>query len=88
MFGVVMLVSLAYLNLSGVYTTITVAELFYNGSEARFKEVFAEFLAIPAVATHLGPLSYNEMTKLTQTQVTGPGYAVRTCLRLHYIVAH
>jgi len=68
------LTSVAYSNFSGTFTTASSATLFYNGTEAQFKKVFADFLAIPAVATNLGPLSYNQVTKvLTSTQAPGVG---------------
>ncbi|KAF9512461.1 hypothetical protein BS47DRAFT_1363136 [Hydnum rufescens UP504] len=54
----------SYSNISGTFTTTSSVTLFYNGTEAQFKQVFADFLAIPAVATNLGPLSYNQMTKV------------------------
>ncbi|KAF9506684.1 hypothetical protein BS47DRAFT_1399293 [Hydnum rufescens UP504] len=70
----VILTTVAYLNVSGTFTTAAAATLFYNGTEAQFKQVFADFLAIPAVATNLGPLSYNEVTKvLTPSQSPGIG---------------
>ncbi|KAF9516756.1 hypothetical protein BS47DRAFT_1360003 [Hydnum rufescens UP504] len=53
-----------YSNFSGTFTTTSPVTLFYNGTEAQFKQVFADFLAIPAVATNIGPLSYNQVTKV------------------------
>ncbi|KAF9513026.1 hypothetical protein BS47DRAFT_1344739 [Hydnum rufescens UP504] len=39
-----------------------------------YSNVFAEFLAIPAVATNLGPLSYNEVSKVpSRAQAPGIG---------------
>ncbi|KZP05729.1 hypothetical protein FIBSPDRAFT_940341 [Athelia psychrophila] len=35
--------------------------LFYNGTQAQFNTVFAEFLAIPALVTFLSPLSCSDM---------------------------
>ncbi|KAF9506679.1 hypothetical protein BS47DRAFT_1367192 [Hydnum rufescens UP504] len=65
----VIVATVAYSNISGTFTRTSFATLFYNGTEAQFKQVFADFLAIPAVATNLGPLSYNEVTKvLTSSQ--------------------
>ncbi|KAF9506681.1 hypothetical protein BS47DRAFT_1367195 [Hydnum rufescens UP504] len=66
--------TVAYLNVSGTFTTAAAVALFYNGTEAQFKQVFANFLAIPAAATNLGPLSYNEVTKVpSQSQAPGIG---------------
>jgi hypothetical protein len=79
---------MAYLNLTRIYTTVVSVVLFYNGTEAKFKEVFAEFLAIPAISTTLGPLSYNDVTKvLTSPSTTPPANTVRTCL-LVSVVTH
>jgi hypothetical protein len=62
--------------------------MFYNGTEVKFKEVFAEFLSIPATSTTLGPLSYNDITKvLTPSTNTPPQDTVRTYL-LVYVVTH
>lgn len=38
--------------------------MFYNGTEAQFNTVFAEFLTIPSLSTSLGPLSYIDMTNI------------------------
>ncbi|KAF9506677.1 hypothetical protein BS47DRAFT_1304963, partial [Hydnum rufescens UP504] len=66
--------TVTYSNVSGTFTTVATVALFYNGTEAQFKQVFADFLAIPAVATNLGPLSYNEVTKVpSQAQAPGIG---------------
>ncbi|KAF9519061.1 hypothetical protein BS47DRAFT_1337625 [Hydnum rufescens UP504] len=66
--------TVTYSNVSGTFTTAASVTLFYNGTEAQFKQVFADFLAIPAVATNLGPLSYNEVMKvLTPSQAPGIG---------------
>ncbi|KAF9513326.1 hypothetical protein BS47DRAFT_1393421 [Hydnum rufescens UP504] len=65
----------SYSNFSGTFITTSSVTLFYNGTEAQFKQVFADFLAIPAVATNLGPLSYNQMTKVlisSQSPQVGP----------------
>jgi hypothetical protein len=65
-------VILIYLNFSGTVTTASSAMLFYNGTEAQFKQVFTNFLAIPAVATNPGPLSYYQVTKvLTSSEAPG-----------------
>ena len=40
------------------------AFLFYNGTEAEFNHAFADFLAIQSNGTTLGPLSYNDVTKV------------------------
>ncbi|KAF9509516.1 hypothetical protein BS47DRAFT_1349197 [Hydnum rufescens UP504] len=65
-----------YLNVSGTFTAAAVATLFYNGTEAQFKQVFADFLAIPAVATNLGPLSFNDVTKVSSPS-PAPGIGAR-----------
>jgi hypothetical protein len=70
----VILIIVDYSNFTGTFTTYSSATLFYNGTEAQFKQIFADFLAIPAVATNLGPLSYNQVTKvLTSSESPGAG---------------
>ncbi|KAF7966288.1 hypothetical protein HWV62_39233 [Athelia sp. TMB] len=60
----VILVAISQLNALGVPTTLTMANLFYNGTEAEFNTTFAEYLTIPALTTTIGPLSYNDITKV------------------------
>ncbi|KAF9506678.1 hypothetical protein BS47DRAFT_1304981 [Hydnum rufescens UP504] len=72
--NVLIVTTVTYSNVSGTFTTAASVTLFYNGTEAQFKQVFADFLAIPAIATNLGPLSYNEVMKvLTPSQAPGIG---------------
>jgi hypothetical protein len=67
-------VILIYSNFSGPVTTASSATLFYNGTEAQFKQVFADVSAIPAVATNSGALSYYQVTKvLTSSEAPGVG---------------
>jgi len=61
--AVIMMV-FVYANLTGVFSTSPYVTPFYNGTEAEFTKTFAEFLAIPATTTSLGPLSYNDITKV------------------------
>ena len=44
--------------------TLSLITMFYNGTEAEFNTAFAEFLTIPAITKTLGPLSYNDITKV------------------------
>ena len=60
----VILTLFSYENLGGVFSLLPYATLFYNGTEAEFNNTFVEFLAIPASTTSLGPLSYNDITKV------------------------
>ncbi len=60
----VILMGFFYANLTGVFSTLPYITPFYNGTEAEFNKTFAEFLAIPATTTSLGPLSYNDITKV------------------------
>jgi hypothetical protein len=54
----------SYENVAGVISTLAYATPFYNGTWAEFNRTFAEFLAIPSTNTTLGPLSYNDITKI------------------------
>ena len=54
----------SYENDAGAFSTFGYATPFYNGTLAEFNKTFADFLAIPATTTSLGPLSYNDITKI------------------------
>jgi hypothetical protein len=60
----VILVGFSYANFTGVFATLPFITPFYNGTEAEFNKTFVEFLAIFAITTSLGPLSYNDITKV------------------------
>ncbi|KIM77618.1 hypothetical protein PILCRDRAFT_615179 [Piloderma croceum F 1598] len=60
----VILMGFSYENVAGAISTLAYATPFYNGTWAEFNRTFAEFLAIPAITTTLGPLSYNDITKI------------------------
>jgi hypothetical protein len=60
----VILMGFSYVNLTGVFSTLPFITPFYNGTEAKFNKTFVEFLAIPATTISIGPLSYNDITKV------------------------
>lgn len=64
-----MIISVSLLALTNSYVAGTVAPicaaiLFYNGTEAEFNTAFAGFLLDPTSVKALGPLSYNDITKV------------------------
>ena len=64
-----MIISVSLLALTNSYVAGTVAPicaaiLFYNGTEAEFNTAFAGFLLDPTSIKALGPLSYNDITKV------------------------
>lgn len=60
----VLLTAISSLIVAGIPTVIPLTTLFYNGTKDEFEAVFNDFLALSATTTILGPLSYNDITKV------------------------
>lgn len=61
---IVSLLALTNVYVAGAIVPYYAATLFYNGTEAEFNTAFAGFMSDPTSVKTLGPLSYNDITKV------------------------